>query len=362
MPPLLARQAPVVQWLLLAALSIAFIAGLLVVHLPAALLLGSMLAAIVFGTSGANVRVPKVAYVGAQAIVGCLIATMITPAIISTFVQRWPWFVASALSTLIASSLLGLLLSRARGLPGTTAIWGVTPGAAMAMVLMADAFGADARMVAFMQYLRVVFVALVAASVAHFWLHLSNANLPAPIRFAPIDPIAFGETLAIALLGAMLGTRLKIHAGALLLPALAAIFLHLGGYVQITLPQWLLAATYALVGWSIGLGFTRETLRHAMRALVPILISIFALIAICAGVSYLLVLATGVDALTAYLAMSPGGMDSVAIIAASSHVDVAFVMAMQTVRLVLVIAIGPRLARFVASRVSRAPRAEEAAQ
>ena len=40
-------------------------------------------------------------------------------------------------------------------LPGTTAVWGSSPGAATAMVLMAEAFGADARLVAFMQYLRV---------------------------------------------------------------------------------------------------------------------------------------------------------------------------------------------------------------
>ena len=63
--------------------------------------------------------------------------------------------------------------------------------------------------------------------------------------------------------------------------------------------------------------------------------------------------ATGVDALTAYLAMSPGGMDTVAIIAASSHVDLAFVMAMQAVRLIVVIALGPRLAAWVARHIGK---------
>ena len=44
----------------------------------------------------------------------------------------------------------------------------------------------------------------------------------------------------------------------------------------------------------------------------------------------------GVDPLTAYLATSPGGSDSIAIIAASTNVDVSFVMAMQTVRMLAV--------------------------
>jgi len=56
----------------------------------------------------------------------------------------------------------------------------------------------------------------------------------------------------------------------------------------------------------------------------------------------------GVDPLTAYLATSPGGVDSAAIIAASTKVDMPFVMAMQTVRFLLILAVGPPLSRFVA--------------
>ena len=66
-----------------------------------------------------------------------------------------------------------------------------------------------------------------------------------------------------------------------------------------------------------------------------------------------LVHAAGIDPLTAYLATSPGGMDSVAIIAASSNVDMSFVMALQAVRLVIVLLVGPPLARFIAQRMTR---------
>jgi uncharacterized protein len=68
----------------------------------------------------------------------------------------------------------------------------------------------------------------------------------------------------------------------------------------------------------------------------------------CGGLAFALHEAAGTDALTAYLATSPGGADAVAIIAASSPVDVSFVMAMQIGRLLLVILIGPTLARMVA--------------
>jgi membrane AbrB-like protein len=60
-------------------------------------------------------------------------------------------------------------------------------------------------------------------------------------------------------------------------------------------------------------------------------------------------LTAGVDPLTAYLATSPGGADSVAIIAASSKVDVPFVMAMQTSRLLAVIFLAPIITRYIAA-------------
>ena len=118
--------------------------------------------------------------------------------------------------------------------------------------------------------------------------------------------------------------------------------------MTIELPPWLLAASYAVVGWSIGLRFTRPILVYAMRALPRVALAISALIAICALFGVVLAKLAHVDMLTAYLATSPGGADSVAIIAASSKVDVPFVMALQLARFVIVLVIGPRLARFVA--------------
>ena len=116
------------------------------------------------------------------------------------------------------------------------------------------------------------------------------------------------------------------------------------------LPPALLAVSYAIIGWSIGLRFTRPILAHAARALPRVLASILALIAICVGFAALLTRFAGIDPLTAYLATSPGGADSVAIIAASSPVDVPFVMAMQIARFFTVLLIGPHFSRFIAKR------------
>ncbi len=69
----------------------------------------------------------------------------------------------------------------------------------------------------------------------------------------------------------------------------------------------------------------------------------------CGLMAWLIVRMFHVDPLTAYLATSPGGMDSVAIIAAASDkVDLSFVMALQAARFLVVLLAGPSISRLVA--------------
>lgn len=342
------------QWIALAGLSLLLTLLLELADLPAALLIGPMIAAIVAGTNGATVRVPALGFAGAQAIVGCLIAGSISIDIVARFLDDWPLFIAVVLATLAASSFLGWFVSRVKVLPGTTAVWGSAPGGATAMVLMADAFGADARLVAFMQYLRVIMVSLGAALIARLLAGASGAEAPAHVWFPAIDWPAFASMLAIALVGACLGRLLRLPSPYFLGVAILGAILHIGFRVPLQLPEWLLAISYVLIGWSIGLNFTSGILRHALRALPQIIASILALMAFCGALAVLISYELGIDLLTAYLATSPGGLDSVAIIAAASDsVDISFVMALQSARLIIVLVLGASVARLVSRWVKQ---------
>ena len=345
------RRRHAAHWAGLAAVSVACALSFQRLHLSAALLMGPIVAAILFASRDTPVRVPARAFVFAQAIVGCMIARTMPLALMSEIGRSWPLFVLAVGSVLVASVALGWAMARWRLLPGTTAVWGSFPGAATAMVLMAEAFGADARLVALMQYLRVLLVGVTATAVTRIWLpdHVVGAPMLAP---APaLHWAAFGETLALAGAGAWLALRLRIPAGGLLVALFAGVVLQDTGLLAIELPRWLLAACYALVGWSIGLRFTPAILRHATRLLPRVVAGICTLIVLCAGLAWLLVRFAHVDPLTAYLATSPGGADTVAIIAATSPVNVPFVMAMQSARFIVVAFCGPAIARAVARRV-----------
>ncbi len=138
----------------------------------------------------------------------------------------------------------------------------------------------------------------------------------------------------------------------LLIPLFGGSALQLNGLVEIELPRWLLAAGYLCIGWQIGLRFTRKVLVNAAKVLPQIFVSIFAVIIFCGGLAYVLTKLLDIDPLTAYLATSPGGVDAVAIIAASANVNVGFVMTLQLSRALLVILVGPILSRFFSNKMT----------
>ncbi|MES1973880.1 MAG: AbrB family transcriptional regulator [Pseudomonadota bacterium] len=345
-------SSPAVRWTLLLALSAAFGGILEALRLPAGLLLGPMIAAILLAVRGQAVSVPGMPFQGAQAIVGLLVARAFTADTLHTVMAHWPLFLGTTIVTLSVGVGIGWLIARLGWLPGSVAIWGCMPGGAAAMVLMAQSYGAEWRLVAVMTYSRVVCVAGAASIVAALVGAHGGPRNPIADWLAPIDLMAFALTLVIATIGGWLGMRLKLPAGAMIGAMMLGTLLNIAGLVRLELPGWLLAMSYAVVGWRIGLHFTRDIVTAAARALPRILLSIALLIGISAAIGKLLATFSGIDPLTAYLATSPGGMDSVAIIAASTKVDVPYVMALQALRFFACLVAGPALARFAAKRQS----------
>jgi len=340
-------HSPWLQWGLLLLLSAALAGLLAAIHIPAALLLGPMIAAIILTAGGGQVAIPGTGYALAQAVVGCMIAQVLPRSLAGYTAGQWPIFITGVAAVIAASGILGWAMIRLRLLPGSTVVWGLSPGAATAMVVLAENYGADVQLVAFMQYLRVILVALAASLVASFF----NLNPLPAAHAAPWFPAphwtALAQTLALAGLGTLAARWRKFRSGALLLPLLLGGLLSYAGWITLELPRWLLASGYAFIGWKVGCGFTRPLLLHALKMLPRVLLCTLALMAACGGLAGLLVWAAKVDPLTAYLATSPGGADTMAIIAASSNADAPFVMGMQTLRFLSVLFLGPVMARWV---------------
>jgi membrane AbrB-like protein len=343
------------RWTALLALSLVLTFGFNLLGLPASSLLGPMVAAIAMSVGGAEVKVSRAVFVASQGVIGLLIARGIPASLLSTVSQHGFVFLFGVVAVSVLANGLGWTLARWKVLPGATAIWGSAPGAASAMMIMAEAHGEDARLVAFMQYLRVVCVSLTAAVVAHWWIKdnpaaVSHALAPSLLA-GPSSWWGLAATLVAGIGGAALGVRLRVPAGGLMLPIVLGVVLQDALHVPIELPPLVLSVAYAFVGWTIGSRFNRQVLAVTVRSFPAVFGAIVVLIVLCGGLAAALVHWANVDPLTAYLATSPGGADSVAIIAASSPVDMPFVLTMQVLRMLFVMATGPAIARLLARHV-----------
>lgn len=347
LPPFSFRDhAPLTQWAALALLTGLFSAAISLANLPAALLLGAICAGAAISSCEARIKTSPHLFVLAQAAIGGMIAQRLTPEILTEMARDWPLYVSSALMVIALSGLFGWILTRAKIFPGSTAIWGSLPGAASAMVVMAQSFGADMRLVAFMQYLRVVMVVLAASLVGRFFAP-GAAEAPGAFDgfFTPFSVVDFLKTFLLLAATGFGARQLRIPAGPLLVPLAVATAAQNFGLLTLELPRGFLGLFYAILGWSIGLRFTRDILGHALSALPAVLGAIMGLIALCAALSAGLSHFLGLDPLTAYFALSPGGIDAVAIVASGAKLDMSRVLAFQTARVLLVILVGPSFAR-----------------
>ncbi|RKF19213.1 AbrB family transcriptional regulator [Altericroceibacterium spongiae] len=353
-PTALTRLPYIVRWIVLAGTSALICAIFMALHVPAALLLGSMIAAVTLALKGIRLSLPERSHIFAQVVIGCLIAESLSANAMAAFIQQAPLLLGIILATIGVTSLVGYILARMEILPGTTALWGSSAGAASAMTLMSEEFGADPRLVAFMQYVRAMAVAGLASIITTLVVH-ATGNVPSDIDPDQVSSfLHISVAMLIATAAASIAVFLRIPAGALLGPLLVMGSLKLAGFLNVTMPIWLLIPAYLIIGWRIGLGFTRQVLRHVSRALPAIMLSTALLLLFCALLALALVFLLDVDPLSAYLATSPGGADSIAIIAATSNVDVPLVMSMQMTRLILVVILSPFLARILAKRLTSA--------
>jgi membrane AbrB-like protein len=338
------------QWTLLVVATAVLVVGLKALHAPAALLLGPLAVGIAFGVSGATVRPPPLLRVASSTLIGCLVAVALGSAMGPALLGRLPAFLYIGLSTLGLSLGLGWLLARAGWFEGSNAVWGLSPGGSASMIALAQETGADARTVALMQYFRVLLVASSAIALAHLAAPLPSGHPHNADWLPPLDFLGLLGALVLCVAGGVLAKILRFPAGVFLIPGLAGAALLATGRFHLQVPPVLAALAYAVVGWTIGLSFTRPTLLHSARALPRIIGSALALIAVCAASGLLVSWACDVDLLTGYLATSPGGVDSILIIAASTPVDLPFILSAQVVRIILVLLLGPYAVGFLARR------------
>ena len=338
-------------------LGLAILAGLAIgaVGLPAAFLTGPLLVAAAFGTTNRPViRFPLFFYRLAQSVIGVMLSFSITAKSLQTIASNWLPVVALVLAMLVLTTIIGLGLRRFAKLEPGTALLGTLPGGAGEMIAMSDSLGADVRLVTVMQYGRLLAILATISAVGHL------ANAPSRAVHPPLGLAAshHGEmvnyliSVLIALTGAALGTRFRIPAGTIIIPATLAAVAGILGVPAAPWPPFILAGAYLVLGLQIGGNFDAAVIKQLGRLGWFVLLSNVFLLVVSALLAACLVPLLKIDLLSAYLAATPGGLDSVAAMATDLKADAALILAVHSLRLLSVLVVGPYLVQTVARRLT----------
>ncbi len=226
-----------------------------------------------------------------------------------------------------------------------TAVLGMIAGGASGIIAMAQELGGDDRLVAFMQYLRVLIVVLLTPLIAGLFFG-NEASGSAPTTALLGDGRGWVLALLIAAVGAPLGRALRIPVPTLLGPlALAGVLALAHPFGRFTVPELLQEAAFIGIGLQVGLRFTVETVREVGRLLGPVLLAIAGLIVACFGLALVLAATTDITLLDAYLATTPGGLYAVLAAAFGAGADTTFILAVQTLRLLVMVIVAPAIVR-----------------
>jgi membrane AbrB-like protein len=337
-------------WLVLGALVVGCCAGLSLLGLPSPVLFGALAAGLIYALiAPATPAVPALAFSAGQAILGASIGALFDPDTLASLRADWLPVLGVCLATLVLSVVAGFVLRLHPSVSAATGAFAMVAGGASGIVAIARELGADDRIVAVVQYLRVLVIIVGMPLVAQVIFHSHPGTTTATTATESAGwPVNVLVTVVCVMAGLALAGKIDIPAGSLLFPLFVAVLISLTGIVgSIAVPVALQDVGYALIGLQVGLRFTRASLK-AVASLLPLAIAtILGLIVACAGLGLVLARATGRSSLDGYLATTPGGLYAVLATAIGNGSDVTFVLTVQIVRLFVMLFSAPLLARWL---------------
>ncbi|WPG41191.1 AbrB family transcriptional regulator [Variovorax sp. EBFNA2] len=342
----------VFQWVLLMAGAGASLVLLRALHVPGAVLLGPMLVAIGFALSGAGLELKPGIFLPVQAVLGCMVASVVSRDLLQLIADHWVVVLTVNVLSVAAAGVVAVVFTRRGWLPGQSAIWGLSPGAASTMMMLGEQQGADPRVIALMQHLRIVFVTLTAVAVAGL-VGASGGPAASPV---PATVFLAGAVSAdvVAVLGALIAAGVAVamatrwRQAAFWLPLVVGSGLHLAHLSTVEIPVMVAAVAFAFGGCYAGLRFNRKVLLDCLHLMPAMLLGILLMTGSCIALMWPILRSfEGIDALTAFLAIMPGGIDAAVAVAHGMHASVPVILAVQVMRLIVVTILAPQMARLV---------------
>jgi len=301
-------------------------------------MLGALFATAAFAMAGVRLDMPKPLKLGSRIFIGLILGAAINA---DTFVRIGQWPASLALMVVgigVITALTAAYYHYAARYDTITATAAALPGGLSSIVTIAIDKGADGPATVMGQLFRLTAIVVLVPLVYGFWL-----GKPTTLPSQTGSVMWMGENLwilAFAAPGFWLGRLVRLPAPEMLGPLVVAAAFGVAG-IALVLPPWLFALVFIVLGSSIGSRF-RGITERMMAAL-----GAHSMVATTFSLSLVIVLAfpvawvADVPIYVAVLALAPGGIAEMAVLAAVLGVDPVFVTFHQAFRSILLQTVAP---------------------
>lgn len=314
-----------------------------VLHLPLPMLLGSLLAvgaAAIFGLKpfGHLPQAPQRIRMAFVPIIGVAIGAAARPEI---FQEAREWIPSLLILAVFIPAVhyLGYRMLVATGrVDRLTAFYGTAPGGLVETVQMGEEAGADIQMLAMLQFLRLILtIVIVPLAFTLMEGHAVGSAGGAAVAGHGLGPVDVLILLACAVVGAIIGLKLKLPAGHVLGPILLSGAAHVAGLTQSVPPGWLVAAAQVVIGTSLGVRFAGMPKRRILDALGLAAMNGTLTIGGAAVLAWAIAGVAREPARAVFLAFAPGGLVEMGLIALSLNMSILYVTAHHLLRIILAV-------------------------
>lgn len=342
----------------LATVALGTVGGLVAfsVNIPLPWMLGSILIVGIAGIAGVNigghtVHVPLWLRNTIIPILGVMLGSAFTPAIVAGMASWWITMLALVVYILLATAVAYQFYRRAAGFDPATAYFCSIPGGLVEMSIIGEGSGGDGRTISLVHFCRILFAVLTLPFLMRWLYHIDGGSayqsISLGIEMELVD-IALLATCAVA--GYYLGKLARLPGAQISGPLLLSAIAHATGLTSASPPYLLIVAAQIIAGASLASRFAGVSVRAAGRILLASLCG--TVLMLCVTLALAFALSTVVDEPFAalILAYAPGGVTEMSLIALSLNVGVAFVTAHHIARIALSLGMMPAIWRHVVSK------------
>jgi uncharacterized protein len=227
-----------------------------------------------------------------------------------------------------------IYLVKVEGIDPTTAYFCGMPGGVYELVLQGSAMGGDEKTIALLHSGRILVVVL---AVPFAFQYLGGVHIGPRVQFGlsimDTPMIDMAILTACAVVGWAIATLIRLPAADLTGPMMASASAHLAGITAALPPSEILSIAQVVLGCSIGSRFIGVAPRSVLHALRQSVMVVGIMLAATVGFAFVGNALFQIPVSQGILALAPGGMTEMSLIAIALGADVSFVTLHQLVRI-----------------------------